>query len=101
METVGQPSSAEGSVSAALPAEVTKRLGPIDGVDFELSRRGDTLLMRRRSHDDKTGLVEHCILFDNLDGFGSWLDEDPVVRSRPLLNDQLKRLARELLERAI
>ncbi len=73
-------------------------VGPFEGVDFELSRRDDGVFMRRSSRDAQRALVEHFILFNTFDDLTSWMDEDQIVRARPLLQDQLKRLARELFE---
>ncbi len=75
-----------------------RRVGPFEGVDFDLSKRDDGVFMRRSSRDTQPALVEHFILFSTFDDLTSWLDEDPVVRERPFLQDQLKRLARELFD---
>lgn len=56
------------------------------------------MFMRRSSRDAQRALVEHFILFGTFDDLTSWLDEDQIVRARPLLQDQLKRVARELFE---
>ncbi len=76
----------------------SRMVGPFEGVDFELSRRDDGVFMRRSSRDAQRALVEHFILFNTFDDLTSWMDEDQIVRARPLLQDQLKRLARELFE---
>ena len=54
--------------------------------------------MHRRNVEERRALVEHHILFADLCEVTSWLDEDPVTRSRPVLREQLSRLARDLFE---
>jgi len=98
MEKSHQSARVESYVQSNVPIAMGRRIGPFDGVDFDLSKREGGVFMRRSSRDTQRALVEHFILFSTFGELTSWLDEDPVVRARPFLQDQLKRLARELFE---
>ena len=98
MKRSHQSAGVESDVQSNVAIAMGRRIGPFDGVDFDLSKRDDGVFMRRSSRDTQRALVEHFILFSTFGELTAWLDEDPVVRARPFLQDQLKRLARELFE---
>lgn len=95
---MGRRHEASDVVDGGMLAEASVRLGPISGVTFALARRPGGVFMHRRNVDERRALVEHHILLADLFELTCWLDEDPVTRDRPVLREQLSRLARDLFE---
>lgn len=95
---MGRRHEASDVVDGGMLAEASARIGPFSGVTFALARRPGGVFMHRRNAEERRALVEHHILFADLYEVTSWLDEDPVTRNRPVLREQLSRLARDLFE---
>lgn len=82
---------------AAAKGSTAKVFGSYDGVDFTFVKRAGGVFMPQGNRDARQAFVEHSILFSSVGDVTSWLDEDPVVRTRPLLRVRLKQVALELL----
>lgn len=68
-----------------------KRVGPFNGVEFELSPKEGGVFMCRRTLDARGGKVQQCIIFQSKDDFHLWCDADTAVKMEPLLHAELNR----------